>query len=59
MPFEPALINYITAALRLGYTFAEIAKRLTADGYTVPSIEDYEAQTSRLRELPDLAEGGE
>jgi len=51
------IIAFISAAIKVGYTFAEIAERLSADGYEVPTLEEYEARTDEVRNLPDLAEG--
>ena len=48
---------FISAAIKIGYSFAEITARLTADGYEVPTLEEYEARTEEVRNLPDLAEG--
>ncbi|MBI9080847.1 MAG: hypothetical protein JEY79_14050 [Pseudodesulfovibrio sp.] len=58
MPREDvtAIISFITAAIKIGYTFADITARLTADGYEVPTLEEYEVETEDLRNLPDLAE---
>ncbi|NDV20837.1 hypothetical protein GO013_15610 [Pseudodesulfovibrio sp. JC047] len=53
------IIAFISAAIKIGYSFADITKRLTADGYEVPSLEEYEARTKELRNLPDLAEDSE
>jgi len=51
------IIAFISAAIKVGYTFAEIVERLSADGYEVPTLEEYEARTEEVRNLPDLAEG--
>jgi hypothetical protein len=51
------IITFISAAIKVGYTFAEITERLCADGYEVPTLEEYEARTEDVRDLPDLAEG--
>ncbi len=52
-----AICAFIKAAIDIGYSFAEITARLTADGYTVPTREEYEARTEEVRSLPDLAKG--
>jgi len=53
------ICTFIKAALDIGYTFADIADRLSKDGYEVPTLEEYEARTEELRHLSDLAGKGE
>ncbi|MBG3875503.1 hypothetical protein FVW20_00290 [Desulfovibrio oxamicus] len=50
------LIALLESGLRLGLTAAEMAQRLCAEqgGYTLPTIEEYEAATQELRDMPDL-----
>lgn len=50
------LITLIESGLRLGLTAAEMAQRLCAEqgGYALPTIEEYEAATQELRDMPDL-----
>lgn len=52
------LIVLIESGMRLGLTAAEMAQRLCAEqgGYPLPTIEEFEAATQDLRELPDLAD---
>lgn len=51
------LIALIESGMRLGLTAAEMAQRLCAEqgGYPLPTIDEFEAATQDLRELPDLA----
>lgn len=42
------------SALRIGMQGYEMAKRLSAEGYIVPSLEEFERQTAAIRNLPDL-----
>lgn len=50
------LIALIESGMRLGLTAAEMAERLCAEqgGYPLPTIEEYEAATQALRDMPDL-----
>lgn len=50
------LIALIESGMRLGLTAAEMAQRLCAEqgGYPLPTVEEFEAATQDLRELPDL-----
>lgn len=52
------LIALIESGMRLGLTAAEMAQRLCAEqgGYPLPTIDEFEAATQDLRELPDLAD---
>lgn len=49
-----ATIELITAGLRVGLAAYEQACRLSAEGYELPSLEEFEARTQALRDLPDL-----
>lgn len=44
------------SALRLGLEGYAAAKRLQAEGYVVPGLDEFEARTAELRNRPDLAE---
>ncbi|MEZ6853000.1 hypothetical protein [Halodesulfovibrio aestuarii] len=50
-------INLISAGLGLGIKAYETAKRLSAAGYEVPGLDEFEHSTMQLRELPDLPTG--
>ena len=50
-------INLITAGLGLGLKAYESAKRLSAEGYQVPGLDEFEQSTMQLRDLPDLPTG--
>lgn len=50
-------INLITAGLGIGIKAYESAKRLSAEGYKVPGLDEFERSTMQLRNLPDLPEG--
>jgi hypothetical protein len=55
MPIDPlTALAMIESALRVGMEGYQMAKRLTAEGYTVPSLEEFERQTMAIRNLPDL-----
>ncbi|MEZ0576854.1 hypothetical protein [Halodesulfovibrio aestuarii] len=50
-------INLISAGLKLGLKAYESAMRLSAAGYQVPGLEEFERSTKQLRNLPDLPTG--
>lgn len=50
----PETIAIISAGLKLGLECFEQARRLSTDGIKIPGIEEFEAGTKELRELPDL-----
>jgi len=49
-------ITIAESCLRIGLKGYEMAKRLTAEGYEVPALDEFEAVTDVLRNIPDLAE---
>lgn len=51
-------INLISAGLGLGIKAYESAMRLSAAGYEVPGLDEFQRRTMQLRNLPDLPEGG-
>jgi hypothetical protein len=55
MPFDPiTALALAESALRVGMEGYRMAKRLSAEGYTVPSLEEFERQTADIRNLSDL-----
>ncbi len=50
-------INLISAGLGLGIKAYESAVRLSAAGYEVPGLDEFQRRTLQLRNLPDLPEG--
>lgn len=56
------IIPLLSTILRQAPTAYETAKRLSAEGYEVPGLDEYEAETDRIANLPKLdtddSEGG-
>lgn len=48
------IIATLSSALKLGAEAYKTAKRLSAEGYYVPGLEEFEEETQELRDLPDL-----
>lgn len=59
------IIPIISSILRQAPAAYDAAKRLSAEGYEVPGLDEYEAETDRIANLPKLdtgegeSEGGE
>ena len=51
---DPATLVLISSGLKLGFESYQAAKRLSAEGYEVPGLEEFEKGTQELRDLPDL-----
>lgn len=49
-----ATVELVSSMLKVGMEGYEMAKRLTAEGYDVPGLEEFEQETAVLRALPDL-----
>lgn len=55
MTLDPVTtIAVVEAGLRLGLQAYEQAQRLSAEGYEVPGLDEFERGTDQLRALPDL-----
>lgn len=52
-------INLVSSGLGLAIEAYEAAKRLSAEGYHVPGLDEFERRTIELRELPDLPTGND
>lgn len=50
-------INMASAGLGLAIQAYETAKRLSAEGYHVPGLDEFERRTMELRNVPDLPTG--
>jgi hypothetical protein len=52
-------VMLVSSGLRLGLQALEAAMRLNKEGYAVPELDAFLAQTDALRALPDLTPGAE
>ncbi|TIH12757.1 hypothetical protein D0S45_17455 [Marinifilum sp. JC120] len=55
---DPVTMSLIASGLKLGLEAFQTAKRLSAEGYDVPGLEEFEQGTQELRDLPDLTPKG-
>ncbi|WP_291329045.1 hypothetical protein [Desulfovibrio sp. UCD-KL4C] len=51
---DPVTLALVSSGLKLGFEAFQAAKRLSAEGYEVPGLEEFEKGTQELRDLPDL-----
>ena len=53
------IVALIDACLRAGKTALDIAERLCLrnDGHPLPTLEEFQRDTQKLREMKDLAKG--
>lgn len=49
-----ATIALVSSGLKYAFEIYQTAKRLSAEGYDVPGLDEFEAGTQELRDLPDL-----